>query len=173
MRPRSIFLLAVITLTPSCEEPPSPPEREMTAEEVAAQLASVKVDPGRWESTTRILSASGPLPKSELDKMVGQETKAANCITPEQAARPNANFLAAQQDSDCTYQDFRMQDGKLSGRMTCTGGRLPGEMTTTMSGDYGPRAYDMVMDMETPGLPGGAAMRIKARTQGRRVGECP
>jgi hypothetical protein len=173
MRRRSFFLPAILALAASCQGEGPPPEREMTAEEVAAQLATVKVDPGQWQSTTRILSASGPMPKPALDKMIGQETRAANCITPEQAARPNANFLAAQQGSDCTYHDFRMQDGKLSGRMTCTGGRLPREMTTTMSGDYGPQSYDMVMDMETPGLPGGEAMRIKARTQGRRVGECP
>ncbi len=166
--PFSIF--AILALATACQKQASEPE--LSAEEVAAQLASVKVDPGQWESTTRILSATGPLPKETIDKMVGQETRAAHCITPEQAARPNANFLAAQQGSDCSYQDFRMRNGKLSGRMTCTGGQLPGKMRTTMSGDYGPRNYDMVMDMETAGLPGGAAMRIKARTEGRRVGDC-
>lgn len=171
MRRRALSTFAMFALVTACEKQPA--EREMTAEEVAAQLASVKVDPGQWESTTRIISATGPLPKEAIDKMVGQETKAANCITPEQAARPNANFLAAQQGSECTYQDFLMQNGKLSGRMTCTGGQLPGKMKTAMSGDYGPRSYDMVMDMETAGLPGGAAMRIKARTEGRRVGDCP
>lgn len=168
---RPAFALAVALTLAGCGERAAA-EKEMSAEEVAAQLASVKIDPGQWESTTQILSAKGPLPKDMLDAMVGRKEASSHCITPEQAARPSANFLAAQQGSDCAYHDFRMQGGRLSGRMTCTGGQMPGEMVTTMSGDYGPQGYDMVMDMETAGLPGGAAMQIKARTQGRRVGGC-
>ena len=67
--------------------------------------------------------------------------------------------------------ETRMQDGKLSGTMSCTGGEMPGEMVTTMKGDYGSQSYDMTMDMETTGLPG-VALKITARTQGRRVGDC-
>jgi hypothetical protein len=169
LRYRALSIIAAFTVT-GCErsEPPS----EMTAEQVAEQLAAVKVDPGQWESSTKILSASGALPPEALNQMVGQETRTAHCITPEQAARPNANFLAAQQGSDCTYQDFRMQDGKLSGRMTCSGGQLPAKMTTSISGDYGSQRYDLVMDMKNAGIGGSAALQIKARTQGRRVGEC-
>ncbi|HWH18488.1 MAG TPA: DUF3617 domain-containing protein [Allosphingosinicella sp.] len=171
MTRRLIFAAALLALA-ACDKNEAAEKEEMTADEVAAQLASVKVEPGQWESTTQILSAEGPLPQNVLQQMAGQRTSASNCITPEQAARPSANFLAAQQNNNCTYQDFRMQGGKLSGRMTCSGGQLPGAMTTIMNGDYGPRGYDMMMDMETPGLPGTGPMRIKARTQGRRVGDC-
>jgi hypothetical protein len=146
--------------------------REMSADEVARQMAAVKVDPGQWRSTTEIVSAKGPLPSEALNAMVGQRTAVSHCITPEEAARPSANFLAAQQGSDCSYQDFRMAGGKVSGRMTCTGGAFGGRVVTAMKGDYGPRGYDMVMDMETPSLPGGAIMRIRARTHGQRVGDC-
>lgn len=163
---------AILILVPACDKAAEEQEKTLSANEVAAQLASVKIDPGQWESSTQIVSATGPLPKDVLQRMVGQRTTASNCITPEQAARPSANFLAAQQNSDCTYQDFRMEGGSLSGRMTCTGGQLPGKMVTAMNGTYGPQGYDMTMDMETAGLPGGAAMKIKARTQGRRTGEC-
>ncbi|MDQ3139174.1 MAG: DUF3617 domain-containing protein [Pseudomonadota bacterium] len=145
---------------------------EMSAEDVAKELAAVQIDPGEWQATTQILSATGPLPKAALDQMVGQRSSVNNCITPTQAARPSANFLAAQQGSDCTYRDFQMRGGKLAGTMTCSGGQIPGDMVTRMEGDYGRQSYDMVMDMETAGLPGGASLKIKARTQGRRVGEC-
>jgi len=144
----------------------------MSEEQVAAQLAKVKVEPGQWEAETEIVSAKGALPQEALQQMTGKRTSTSNCITPQQAARPSANFLAAQQNSDCTYQDFRMEGGKLSGRMTCSGGQMLGDMVTLMNGDYGPTAYDMTMQMETPGLPGGDKILITARTRGKHVGEC-
>jgi hypothetical protein len=73
---------------------------------------------------------------------------------------------------DCTYQDFSMDAGKMTGTMSCTGGQMPGRMVMKMAGDYSPRAYDMNMDMEAGGLPGGMKMTIKARTIGRRIGDC-
>lgn len=146
--------------------------RQMSAEDVAAELATVKVDPGQWQASTQIVSATGPLPEAALRQMVGQSSSLSHCITPQQAERPSANFLAAQQGSDCTYEDFKLENGRISGRMICTGGQLPGQTTTQMSGTYGPQSYDLVMDMRSPSLPGGAGISIKVRTQGRRTGEC-
>ncbi|PWG02853.1 DUF3617 domain-containing protein [Sphingosinicella humi] len=146
---------------------------DMSAEEVAEQLADMKIQPGQWEATNEIISASAPgVPEEALAQMVGQKTTVSNCITPEQAAQPNANFLAVQKTSDCTYQDWSMQDGRMTGTMTCTGGQLPGTMVMKMDGTYSDEAYDMTMDMETGGLPGGVTMTVKARTSGERVGEC-
>jgi hypothetical protein len=164
-----IFAAALLALA-GCERDRSAPG--MSAEQVAAQLAKVKVEPGQWEAETEILSAKGALPQEALQQMTGKRTSTSNCITPQQASRPSANFLAAQQNSDCTYQDFRMESGKLSGRMTCSGGEMLGDMVTVMNGDYGPASYDMRMQMETPGLPGGEAITITTRTRGKRVGEC-
>lgn len=171
MRDRFICIAALLMLA-GCEREQQPGPASMSEEEVAAQLAKVKVEPGQWEATTEIVSAKGALPAEALEQMAGRRTSASNCITPEQAARPSAKFLAAQQDSDCTYQDFQMEGGKISGRMSCSGGQMLGEMVTVMNGDYGPESYDMTMQMETPGLPGGDKIEITARTQGRRVGEC-
>ena len=65
-----------------------------------------------------------------------------------------------------------MDGGKMTGTMTCQGGETPGKVVMTMSGNYGPTAYDLAMDMNTSELPGGLTMTIKAKTTGRRVGEC-
>ena len=163
---------ALLLGTAACDNAAeAPPEAEISAEEVAAELAKVEVQPGQWEATTEIVSAEGPLPKEALGRMSGQRSKASYCITPEQAKRPDARFLAAQQNSECSYQRFSMESGRLSGRMTCTSADMPGEMVTEMSGQYGPRAYDMAMNM-TPALPGGQTMKIRTRTRGERVGEC-
>ena len=169
MRRSFIFTAALLALA-ACQKDKAEPG--MSEEQVAEQLAKVKVEPGQWEAETEIVSAKGALPQEALQQMTGKRTSASNCITPQQAARPSANFLAAQQDSDCTYQNFKMEGGKLSGKMTCSGGQMLGDMVTLMNGDYGPRSYDMTMQMETPGLPGGDKILITARTRGKRVGEC-
>ena len=45
------------------------------------------------------------------------------------------------------------------------------DATATMTGRYGPRAYDMRMEMESP-VPGGGTM-VWTRGRGRRIGACP
>src|SRR3546814_8697170 len=105
--------------------------------------------PVAWEATNEIVSVSAPgVPAEALSQMIGQKTTARNCITPEQAAKPNANFLAVQENSNCTYQDWSMDGGKMSGTMTCTGGKMPGTMGLKMDGTYGDEAYALTMDME-------------------------
>ena len=154
-------------------EPEAETQGNMTAEEVADELSGMKIEPGQWEATNEIISASAPgVPADALKSMVGQKSTVSNCITPEQAAKPSANFLAAQQNNNCTYQDWNMDGGKMTGTMTCEGGGMPGKVIMNMSGDYGPTAYNLDMNMNTTGLPGGMTMTIKAKTTGRRVGEC-
>lgn len=169
---RTHLILAGLVLALAGCEKPEEAARNMSVKEVAEELSAMKIEPGQWEATNEIVSASGAgLPPEALAQMKGHKTTVSNCITPEQAAQPNANFLAAQQNSDCTYQGFEMRGGKMSGTMSCEGGEMPGKMVMKMSGTYGPRSYDMTMDMTTGG-PAGEAMTIKARTVGKRTGQC-
>jgi hypothetical protein len=149
------------------------PGRKQSAEEVAEEMSSLKIEPGQWEATNEILSASAKgLPDSALEQMTGKKDTVRDCITPEQAERPSANFLAAQKNMDCAYRDFSMQGGRMKGAMTCTGPQMPGQVVMEMDGEYGPRSYAMNMDMNASNLPGGMTMTIKAKTTGRRIGEC-
>jgi hypothetical protein len=142
-----------------------------TAEQVAEQMASMKLEPGQWEATNEVISASSPaLPQSALQQMIGQKTTVSNCVTPAQAAQPSASFLTAQQGLDCTYQDFSMRGGKIAGTMNCRGGAMPAAVTMRLSGDYEPERYSIDMNMETGAGP--ATIKVEARTTGRRVGEC-
>jgi Protein of unknown function (DUF3617) len=145
----------------------------MSAEEVADELAAMKINPGQWEATNEILSATAPGMPKEVTKQMLTKSVVRNCITPEQAANPDANFLAAQKNSNCTYQDWSMSGGKMSGTMTCTGEGMPGAMVMNMKGEYAPTSYQMDMTMKTSGMPGGMDMTVTSRTSGRRVGECP
>jgi hypothetical protein len=152
------------------EEPKKGPQ---TAQDVAKELSAMKMEPGQWEATNEVISASAPgVPEAALKQMIGQKTTVSNCVTPEQAARPSANFLAAQKDSDCTYQNFSMDDGRMTGTMTCSGGNVPGKMVMKMNGRYDPTSYDMNMEMDASAMPGGMTMTLKAKTTGRRVGDC-
>jgi hypothetical protein len=148
-------------------------DTNMTAEQVAEELKDMKIEPGQWEATNEIVQVNAPgVPGDTLKTLVGQKSTVSNCITPEQAAKPSANFLAAQANNNCSYQDWQMNGGRMTGKMTCEGGQMPGKVLMTMSGKYGSTAYDLDMDMQTSGLPGGMTMNIKAKTTGRRVGEC-
>jgi hypothetical protein len=170
---RNCLIPALLIALAACGSAETEKNREMSAEEVAGELSAMKIEPGQWEATNEILEASAPgMPEGMLDQMVGKKTTTQSCITPEQAAKPSANFLAAQENSNCTYQDWSMRGGRMTGTMTCEGGEMPGKMVMKMDGKYAPTSYDMAMDMNTTGLPDNMSMVIKARTTGRRVGDC-
>ena len=140
--------------------------RNMSVEEVAEELANMRIEPGLWELTSEVVEVSAPdLPREVRNRMVGPRSRIRNCITPQQAARPSANFLAARSDHGCSYRAFSVRDGRLSGTMSCP------EVSATMAGRYGPRAYAMSMEMASP-MPGGATMTLQVRARGRRIGDC-
>jgi hypothetical protein len=149
-----------------------PKAGEQSAEEVAVQMADLKMRPGQWEATSEIMSANAPgMPPETLRAMVGEKQTVSRCITPEQAAKPSANFLAGQGNSDCTYRDFSAGNGAMRGTMSCSVAGIGGETVMKMQGKYSPVAYDMDMDMDVA-MAGGIKMTMKARTTGRRTGEC-
>jgi hypothetical protein len=165
----TLTLLAVAGCTGQPE-----PGHNMSASEVAAQLESIRIEPGLWEISSEIRNVSGQnLPHEVRSRMMTPRPAVRNCITPEQAAQPAANFLLTQGASHCIYRDFAMQGGRLTGSMTCSNPQLPGTMTTAMDGRYGGRSYDMRLRMETAGMPADANMTIEAQARGRRIGDCP
>lgn len=169
MTSRLIVTAAAFAALAACQdEPAGKDSREMTAEEVAAELASVEIEPGQWDYVAEIVSVDGPIPQPVRQQIAGQRTEVSNCITPQQAERPSANFLAALEDSQCSYRDFDMQGTRVTGTMTCTGGQM-GDKEVELAGNYGSESYDMAMRIESSALPG---IEIKARARGERVGDC-
>lgn len=162
---------AALLLLAACGGPEK--GQKQSAQQVAEEMSALKLEPGQWEATNEILTASAPgIPPEALRQMVGQKTSVSNCVTPEQAENPSANFLAAQKDSNCTYQDFSMDGGRMTGTMSCSRPGTPGRMVMKMEGTYRAASYEMNMDMSAEGMPGGMTMNVKARTTGRRVGPC-
>lgn len=162
-------LLSGLALLVSCGEPDA---QNMSANQVAAELSDMTIAPGEWEVASEVLRVSAPnLPIQARDRMIGPRARIRSCVTPEQAARPDARFLAGQSQRGCGYADFAMADGRMTGTMHCP---EPGGGTTVarMTGDYRRDRYALAMTIETP-MPDGAMIRIETRTLGRRVGDCP
>jgi len=170
MRRRGFASITLVALAAACSEN-GPEGRNMSVNEVAAELANIEIKAGLWESTSEVTDVTAPnLPREVQNRMKRPAQTVRHCITEEQAARPDANFLATQRDN-CTYQDFTMRRGRIEGRMTCSGGENGGQATAEMSGNYGSENYDMRMRMEMEG-PEDSTMTIETRASGRRVGEC-
>jgi hypothetical protein len=166
------IILSSLALTLAACSGEAPEGRNMSVNEVAAELASIRIDPGLWESRSEVLDVTAPnLPREVQNRMKGPPQVTRHCISEEQAARPDANFLATQRDN-CTYRDFAMREGRIEGSMICQGGDITGEARATMNGRYGPDRYEMRMRMEMDG-PADATMVIETRASGRRIGECP
>lgn len=157
------MLLALVLLAAGCAREQS---GNVSANEVANQLAQVSIEPGLWETTSEITSVSAPqLPYEVRRRMIGPRPSARGCIAPGQAG----GLIAGRA---CRYSSFSIREGRLVGRMTCPDPALPRPTIATMEGRYGPRHYAFTMRMETA-MPDGAAMTLQIRGQGRRIGDCP
>jgi hypothetical protein len=160
-RPGAAFLAALALAACGEGEP-----QNMSDAEVGDQLSHLRIEPGLWVLASDVVEVRAQgLPREVRNRMIGPRSRLRHCIGAEQAARPSANFLAGRADRGCTYRDFRVQDGQLSGTMTCP------DTSTVMQGRYGPRAYDLRMDVATP-LPNGVTMTVQVRSRGQRVGDC-
>jgi hypothetical protein len=151
----------------------------MTAEQVADKMDSVKLEPGEWEATQEILDVQMTglpegSPAGAMKQMIGQKNTVKHCITPEQAAKPGADFLAAQKDAKCTYANMDMNNGTINGAMTCAApGNPKAVMKMTLQGTYQPASYAMAMEMQSEGMQPGMGMTMKIKSQGKRIGDCP
>ncbi len=163
-RTGALLTFIVLATAASCGERPE--SRNMSSNDVAGALAEVRIEPGLWEVRSAVIDVSAPnLPVDVRRRMVGPRRGLRNCVTPAQAARPGANFLAGRRSRDCSYRDFAMANGRLQGTMTCP------DVAVTMDGRYGPQAFDLRM-MMTSRMPDGATMRVDVATRGRRIGRC-
>ena len=94
-----------------------------------------------------------------------------DCITPEEVKEANAGMFAGKEQKNCKQEGFAFRGGRVSGKLTCTGGNMPGTAVLEMDGTYGARNYDVTQKMSTDAQ--GMKMVWESRITGRRIGECP
>jgi Protein of unknown function (DUF3617) len=151
---------------------------------VKATSKSGSINPGQWAVSSEILAVDMPgMPAKEKEMMaamtkamVGQKTVNESCISPEQAAKPNAEMFAANGGGSCTFETFTIFSGKMNAVMDCAApGGAAGKMHLVMSGQYGGDSYDITSEIKMSGMPSGSAaggMTITSRSSGKRSGAC-
>ncbi len=133
--------------------------------------ASIHPKPGRWEATVKINHIDMPgMSPNMLEAMQRAMTGApmATCLTPEQAAKPAAEFFSGQHHA-CTYDSFTMAGGQLNAVMHCSGPSL--QMKMTMNGTYQEDSYD-IHSTSTADLPGGKTLSQDTNVTSKWVGAC-
>ena len=172
--------LALLTLA-ACNKEPKVKAENASVAEVAAKVQQsaagkdVRFEPGEWKvvSEAKLVEATGmPAGVAEQMKAAMQHSSTeTQCLTPEQAARPNSDMFAGKQNSTCKYDNFEMGGGVIKATLHCPGG-AGSQMAMTMDGRYTPTSstMDAAMNMQAPGS--GQTMKMAVHSVGTRVGEC-
>lgn len=143
---------------------------KLSTKEVSAEADKLVLRPGRWETTTLItdIDVAG-VPAEMMKAATGTRTTTTNCVTPEQAARPDPQTFTGRKDVDCKHQRFSLSNAKIDAAMTCRPPKAPGTLALTLSGNHSPDAFAMGMTMKTDGV---GAMTMKATVSGKHLGAC-
>ena len=172
-RPLGLAALAPVLVLGACDNGPKIDAKNATPEEVQKQVAQtdVRPRPGRWQQELKIDAIDMPnMPaeaKADMAKLTATTHTGYTCLTPEQAAKPDASFFQ-KAASNCKYDHFTMGGGRIDAKMTCTQG--PQQQVSTMKGTYGPDSYDMQIETNTQMM--GQPMSSRLSLKMNRVGEC-
>lgn len=171
-------LIACVALA-ACDSSPQVSARNTSAEEVAEKVEAAGgsdnfVNPGKWQSTVTIeeMSMPGMPPEvaGQMKSMQGRTQVHEQCLTPEEAKKPNEDFFSGKDKSNCRYERFDMGGGKIDAVMKCSEGGAV--QTMTMAGTYSGDAYTMRMALDSSGRGETGAMGMKMRVDAERIGEC-
>jgi hypothetical protein len=142
-------------------------------ESAATGGTAIALTPGEWETTVDVTGLNivgGPQLPGGMSPPLPPPTTIRSCLTAEQAARPNANFLTGSGErGGCNYEDFSMAGGRIQGTVTCSSGGTT--MRTTMNGRFGADSYET--ESQSRITTNGMTMETAGRTRSRRVGDCP
>lgn len=132
--------------------------------------ASVTLQPGQWQSTVEIVRVSAPNMPPGMAPPAMPPVTASYCITPEQAANPNAGMIAGSNaQTGCTTENYSMTNGRIQGTIQCD---IQGNVArTTMDGQFTPTSYEMTMVGQQ--TMGGVTTETETRITAQRTGDCP
>jgi hypothetical protein len=140
-----------------------------------------KLKPGLWETSTEVNgmkveggpsgTPAGAQNPGAMSNVQIPKTTVRTCLTPEQAANPRGNMLAAQKDRNCDIKTMDWTGGKMKVVMICTAKDGSGTANINMRGTFNDSSYAMDGDMAMSG-PNGMQMTMKTHTTGKYVGAC-
>ncbi|MCP3730639.1 DUF3617 domain-containing protein [Sphingomonas sp. MG17] len=147
-------------------------------EEVAKKVdaaGGTRFKPGKWEMTIQTVSVDipgldGEMKKQMTEMMLKKVQTSTSCITKKQAESPPAEVIARSQGR-CKYENFQMDGGKIDGTLVCPAQGMGGAMKMRVAGTFDDESFAIDNDMEATS-PNGPAMKIKAKSSGKRIGDC-
>ena len=177
----NISIIALLLLA-ACDNSPKVEAENASLEEVAGKVreanagSAMIVRPGQWESSVELESVEIPgMPPEALAQMKKTMARVATghktCLTPEQAKKPKEDFFAGA-NSNCRYDKFSMDDGKLTGTMRCTNPQGGGAQLIQFDGTYSPDSYEMRMASTVEAASPGGPMKMVMHMTSKRTGEC-
>ncbi len=177
MKPPAAALAALLVISCSSQDKAANGSAETNAGAPAVQAAAagpaataIAFEPGQWEITVEILRASMPNMPAGATPPPQPPIIVRHCLTPEQAARPNANFLTGSSDTaGCTSENLTMRGGRLQGVVQCNS--EGNTMRSTLDGQFTPTSY--ALDTQVHTVSAGMTMDLATRTSARRTGDCP
>lgn len=132
--------------------------------------AGAAFQPGMWETTVEVVRMTMPNMPAGMTPPTPPPTTVRHCLTAEQAARPNANFLTGSGEAGgCTAENLTMANGRIQGTVSCSSEGT--QMRSTMDGQFTGTSYEMTTQVETSAA--GQTMNMETRTRARRTGDCP
>jgi hypothetical protein len=131
---------------------------------VAACSADMPVQPGYWETETRISAGQTELWRSTVS----------NCMFEHEAADPGVAVLTGTPLGQCETGESRYEGGQLLARGTCVsvGRPMQASLSTrvTLEGRYTATSMEGRITAEPIGEPGGAP--LTGTMSARRTGDC-
>ena len=171
----TVAALAAIAALAACSKPtPGRADSNAAAHAPGAPAAvasapaagEVTLNPGEWE--TVVETAMSGLPANAPPSVVASanhKTTTRNCLTPEKAAHPGADFFGEKGQQGCT-NSVTMAGGRSGGTLTCSDPR-GATSTMTMDGRYGGDSYELTMKATMARA--GQSMTMTSHSVGHRV----
>lgn len=177
-----LLLTLPLLMLSGCNDSPKVEAENASIQEVADKVReandgdTLMVRPGQWQSTVELESIDIPgMPQAAVAQMKKTMASVAtghkSCLTKEQAMKPKEDFFAGK-DSNCRYDKFSMDDGKMTGTMRCTNPQGGGTQLIEFDGTYAPESYRMRMASTVEGASPGGPMKMVMRMESKRTGEC-
>lgn len=135
--------------------------------------AAASLTPGQYETRIEVLRinmVNGPDLPAGMTPPIPPPTVARSCLTPDNARRPDANFLTGSgAQGGCNYENLSMDGGRIQGVVTCSSQGT--NMRTTMNGQFTADGYSM--ESESRVKASGVTIETASRITTRRIGDCP
>ncbi|MBC7986449.1 MAG: DUF3617 domain-containing protein, partial [Sphingomonadaceae bacterium] len=132
--------------------------------------------PGQWRTTSWINELDAPgLPDAAREQMLQQlnasRTTGEQCISPEDAANPQAGFFNLDQGGSCASAEPYIANGRIELAMSCTAAGLPAPTNLSIEGSYTSTEFTLNLTMTTEVAQAGT-ITMRGVATGEHLGDC-